>query len=65
MSEKILVSFEVDNSGAIRQVKKFRGEVEGVPRSTAKASAGLAKLKNALALASAHITHCAISIFPL
>jgi hypothetical protein len=53
MAEKILVSFEVDNAGAIRAVKQFRGEVDGIPASTEKASSGLSTLAKAAIAAGA------------
>ena len=50
MAEKVLISFEVDNAGAIKKVEQFKGAVGGVPVATKRASAGIAKLRTALAM---------------
>ena len=48
MAEKVLVSFEVDNKGAIKGVKQFRGELDETPRSAEKVSSSLSKLGSIL-----------------
>lgn len=43
MSEKVLVEFTVDSSGAIKKVREFKGEVTKSGEATKKASSGLSK----------------------
>ncbi len=48
MAEKIVVSWEMDNKQAIKAMRSMRGEMEGVPKSTDKASKGVTKLQSSL-----------------
>jgi hypothetical protein len=48
-SERVLITFEVDASGAIRQVDNVKKSVKEIPAATDKASQGFSNLTKALA----------------
>lgn len=49
---EVLIRFTLDNAGAVTKVRQVREEVEKVPGSADKASAGLGRLKTALVAAA-------------
>ena len=48
MAEKVVISWEMDAKQAIKAVRAMKGEMDGVPKSTAKADKGISTLHSSL-----------------